>query len=61
MNMTKEEFKKIRVEHGYTQKELAEYLGFTEAHISYMENGHKQVVKRTGMVMGNLPFNDARK
>lgn len=51
-------FKQIRVSKGYTQKELAEYLGLTPEYISYMENNHKPVVKRTELAMKNLPHND---
>lgn len=53
--MNNVEFKKIRKDKGYTQKEIAEYLGLTPEYISYMENNHKPVVKRTEMAMRNLP------
>lgn len=48
-------FKKIRLDKGYTQKELAKYLEFRRSHISHMENGHKLIVKRTELAMNNLP------
>lgn len=53
-------FRKIRRERGYTQKELAEYLGLTDHYISYMENGHKPIVRRTELSMKNLPYNDKK-
>jgi len=57
--MNESQFKSIRVSHGYTQKELGDYLGFTETHISFMENGHKKIVKRTELAMKGLPHNDS--
>ena len=35
--MTSEEFKKFRIEKGYTQKKLAEAIGFSEDYISKIE------------------------
>ena len=52
--MNKEQFKNIRIAKGFTQKELGEYLGLTETYISYMENGHKPIVKRTVLAMQGL-------
>jgi len=59
-NMNNTTFKKIRVEKGYTQKQLAEYLGLTDHYISYLENGHKPIVRRTELAMNGLPHNDAK-
>lgn len=41
--MTSEEFKKIRIEKGYTQKELAQKIGFSEDYISKIERGERPV------------------
>lgn len=41
--MTNEEFKKIRIEKGYTQKELAQKIGFSEDYISKIERDERPV------------------
>ncbi len=53
--MNKETFKKIRKDNGYTQLALSEVIGLTEQMISYMENGHKEISKRTAIAMRNIP------
>ena len=58
--MNNEIFKSIRKSKGYTQFELAVYLGLTPVHISRMENDHSKITKRTELAMKTLPFNDAK-
>lgn len=41
--MTNEEFKKIRIEKGYTQKELAKEIGFSEDYVSKIERNERPV------------------
>lgn len=41
--MTNEEFKKIRIEKGYTQKELAQKIGFSKDYISKIERDERPV------------------
>ena len=41
--MTNEEFKKIRIEKGYTQKELAKEIGFSEDYVSKIEKNERPV------------------
>jgi len=59
--MNKEMFRKIRKEKGYTQKQLADYIGFVVHYISLMENGHKKITRRTALVMNHLPKNYNKK
>lgn len=57
--MNSEQFKRIRVSKGYTQQELADFLGFKVLHISRLENGHK-ISKVIEMAMKNLPKNGGK-
>jgi transcriptional regulator with XRE-family HTH domain len=55
--MNKTTFKKLRLEKGYTQSELAKAIGMSVPMISYMENGHKPISKRTAIAVRALPRN----
>lgn len=48
-------FKKLRLEKGYTQAELAKAIDMSVPMISYMENGHKEISKRTALAIRALP------
>lgn len=41
--MTSEEFKKFRIEKGYTQKKIAEAIGFSEDYISKIERNKRPI------------------
>lgn len=58
--MDEKQFRRIRKSKGYTQFELAVYLGLTPVHISRMENNHSRITKRTELAMKNLPHNDRK-
>ena len=55
--MNREKFKQIRVNKGYTQKQLASHFGYTVEHISRLENGHVNIPKLLAMAMLNLKEN----
>ena len=48
--LTKEQFKQIRTELQYTQREMAELLGITIRAISYYESGQKPVSKTVSIL-----------
>ena len=53
--MTNKEFKKIRIEKGYTQKELGTFLDITVEHISRMETGKHEIRRVVALAMKSLP------
>ena len=53
--MTREHFKKIRKDKGYTQVELAKLFDITVVYISKLENGHSKISPIMAMAMLNLP------
>lgn len=52
--MTSEEFKKIRIEKGYTQKKLAEAIGFSEDYISKIERNERPITDYILEKLNNL-------
>jgi len=50
MQLTKEQFKSIRTELQYTQKEFAEMLGLTIRMITYYESGQRPVGKTVSIL-----------
>lgn len=52
--MTSEEFKKIRIEMGYTQKKLAEAIGFSEDYISKIERNERPITDYILEKLNNL-------
>ena len=50
MQLTKEQFKTIRTELQYTQKEFAEMLGITIRMITYYESGQRPVSKTVSIL-----------
>jgi len=50
MQLTKEQFKSIRTELQYTQKEFAEMLGITIRMITYCESGQRPVGKTVSIL-----------
>ena len=52
--MTSEEFKKIRIEKGYTQKKLAEAIGFSEDYISKIERNEQPITDYILEKLNNL-------
>ena len=50
MQLTKEQFKTIRTELQYTQKEFAEMLGLTIRMITYYESGQRPVGKTVSIL-----------
>ena len=50
MQLTKEQFKSIRTELQYTQKEFAEMLGLTIRMITYCESGQRPVGKTVSIL-----------
>ena len=50
MQLTKEQFKTIRTELQYTQKEFAEMLGITIRMITYCESGQRPVGKTVSIL-----------
>lgn len=50
MQLTKEQFKTIRTELQYTQKEFAEMLGLTIRMITYYESGQRPVSKTVSIL-----------
>ena len=50
MKLTKEQFKSIRTELQYTQKEFAEMLGITIRMITYCESGQRPVGKTVSIL-----------
>lgn len=49
--MDKHEFRKIRVDLGFTQHNLGSELGVTDETISRIESGHSEVNRRTELAM----------
>lgn len=52
--MTSEEFKKFRIEKGYTQKKLAEAIGFSEDYISKIERNERPITDYILEKLNNL-------
>ena len=52
--LTKEQFKQIRTELQYTQKEMSELLGITIRAISYYESGQRPVSKTVSILMKRI-------
>ena len=52
--MTSEEFKKFRIEKGYTQKKLAEAIGFGEDYISKIERNEQPITDYILEKLNNL-------
>lgn len=52
--MTSEEFKKFRIEKGYTQKKLAEAIGFSEDYISKIERNEQPITDYILEKLNNL-------
>ena len=52
--MTSEEFKKFRIEKGYTQKKLAEAIGFSEDYISKIERNERPITDHILEKLNNL-------
>lgn len=52
--MNKEEFKDARRRIGYSQKQLAEKLGWSVQQVSYIENGARQIQKQTELAIKYL-------
>lgn len=52
--MTSEEFKKIRIEKGYTQKKLAEAIGLSEDYISKIERNERPITDYILEKLNNL-------
>ena len=59
MQLTKEQFKSIRKELQYTQKEFAEMLGLTIRMITYYESGQIPV-NRTVSILVNRIYQDEK-
>ena len=59
MQLTKEQFKTIRKELQYTQKEFAEMLGLTIRMITYYESGQIPV-NRTVSILVNRIYRDEK-
>ena len=59
MQLTKEQFKTIRTELQYTQKEFAEMLGLTIRMITYYESGQIPV-NRTVSILVNRIYQDEK-
>jgi transcriptional regulator with XRE-family HTH domain len=59
MQLTKEQFKTIRKELQYTQKEFAEMLGLTIRMITYYESGQIPV-NRTVSILVNRIYQDEK-
>ena len=59
MQLTKEQFKSIRTELQYTQKEFAEMLGLTIRMITYYESGQIPV-NRTVSILVNRIYQDEK-
>jgi len=54
MQMTKEQFKTIRTELQYTQKEFATLLGITIRMISYYESGQRPISKTVSILTNRI-------
>jgi transcriptional regulator with XRE-family HTH domain len=54
IKLTKEQFKQIRTELQYTQKEMSELLGITIRAISYYESGQRPVSKTVSILMKRI-------
>lgn len=52
--MTSEEFKEFRIEKGYTQKKLAEAIGFSEDYISKIERNEQPITDYILEKLNNL-------
>ena len=52
--MTSEEFKKFRIEKGYTQKKLAEAIGFSKDYISKIERNERPITDYILEKLNNL-------
>ena len=59
MQLTKEQFKTIRTELQYTQKEFAEMLGLTIRMITYYESGQIPI-NRTVSILVNRIYQDEK-
>ena len=59
MQVTKEQFKTIRTELQYTQKEFAAMLGITIRMITYYESGQRPV-SRTVSILANRIYQDEK-
>jgi len=59
MQLTKEQFKTIRKELQYTQKEFAEMLGLTIRMITYYESGQIPI-NRTVSILVNRIYQDEK-
>lgn len=52
--MDGEQFKKLRVAAGFTQKHMAEFLGLNPFTISRWENGHYDVPEMAAKIVSKL-------
>ena len=54
MQLTKEQFKKVRTDLQYTQNELAKLLGVTIRAINYYESGQRPISKTVSILLHRI-------
>jgi len=54
MQLTKEQFKKVRTDLQYTQNELAKLLGVDTISVSRYENGHREISKTISILLHRI-------
>lgn len=65
--MLNEDLKLQRENLGYTQQEIAQYIGITKQHVSFIENGRRKIEKlpaeqlRAWCELLNMNFNEVLK
>jgi len=51
------DFKKLRIDKGYTQVQIAPLLGVNPEQVSRLENGHCEIRKTMWIIIKGLPKN----